>query len=119
MIVTLPWPSSRLSPNARLHWASLAAAKRKAKADASAATMAACNGGMREVRMSFRGIAPIPLTITFYPPDNRRRDRDNMQFAMKAALDGVAEALGVDDYRFHPSYAFAAAEKPGRVEITL
>ena len=30
----------------------------------------------------------------------RRRDRDNAMASLKAALDGIAEALGVDDSRF-------------------
>lgn len=42
--------------------------------------------------------------MTFYPPDRRYRDDDNMISAFKHGRDGVALALGVDDRRFriHP-----------------
>lgn len=66
-----------------------------------------------------KGDAPIALHITFYPPDKRRRDRDNAQASLKHHLDGIADALGVDDYRFRPTYDFAEPEKPGRVEVKI
>ena len=47
---------------------------------------------------------PIPVRITFYPPDARRRDDDNMIGSFRAARDGIADALGVDDRRFRPHY---------------
>jgi len=46
--------------------------------------------------------ALIPLVITFYPPDKRLRDIDNMLAATKNGLDGVALAWGVDDRIFRP-----------------
>lgn len=42
----------------------------------------------------------IFVWIDFYPPDRRRRDEDNAIAAMKHGLDGVANAIGVDDSRF-------------------
>lgn len=120
MKITLPWPDKRLSPNARLHWRALAPAKVLAKTDAFVATLQAAEAlGLASVRGHYDNDAPIPLTITFYPPDGRRRDRDNMQSSLKHALDGVADALHVNDYRFRPTYAFAEPEKPGRVEVEL
>ena len=41
------------------------------------------------------GIAP-----TIYRPIKRGRDADNFWAGMKSALDGLANALGVDDSRF-------------------
>lgn len=61
----------------------------------------------------------IPITITFHPPDNRRRDRDNMQASLKYGLDQVARTLGVDDYRFDPTYRFADPIKGGKVLVSL
>lgn len=43
-----------------------------------------------------------PLRITFYAPDRRRRDVDGMHGAIKHHLDGIAQALGVDDSIFRP-----------------
>lgn len=41
--------------------------------------------------------ADARLVVTFYPPDNRRRDTDNMLASIKVGLDGIAAASGVDD----------------------
>lgn len=119
MRIVLPWPDKRLSPNARIHWRAKAPVKVKARADATLATYAALDCGVRDVRQRMAGDEPIPMTITFYPPDNRRRDRDNAQASLKHAMDGIADALGVDDYRFRPHYVFADAEKPGKIEVVI
>ena len=42
------------------------------------------------------------LKITFVMPDKRQRDLDNCLAASKAGLDGLADALGVNDKMFHP-----------------
>lgn len=44
----------------------------------------------------------IGMRITFMQPDNRARDRDNLLAASKPAIDGIADALGVNDARFNP-----------------
>lgn len=115
MTITLPWPDKRLSPNARVHYMALYRAKAKAKDDAWTLTREAYP--TKADRDAFAGDAPIPLVITITPPDKRKRDRDNMQYMLKAALDGIALGLDVDDYRFHPTYRFSAPEKPGRIEV--
>jgi len=61
----------------------------------------------------------IKMKITFYPPDRKRRDDDNMIASFKAARDGLADALGVDDRRFRPEYHFGEPDDPGRVEVQL
>jgi len=60
----------------------------------------------------------IAINFLFIPPDNRS-DRTNFAGRLKAQIDGIAEALGVNDKRFLPSYQFAAPGKPGRVVVTL
>ena len=42
----------------------------------------------------------LHLRITFHPPDNRRRDLDGMLSAIKSGLDGLSDALGVDDSKW-------------------
>ena len=37
----------------------------------------------------------LPLYLTFYPPDKRKRDDDNMISSFKAGRDGIAQALGL------------------------
>ena len=119
MIITLPWPHKDLSPNARKHWAALAVAKKKARETAHYATLEALGSRASDVRASLGGDGPLPVTVRFFPPDNRRRDDDNMVAAFKASRDGIADGLGVDDRRFRPHYFFEDACKPGRVEVVL
>jgi crossover junction endodeoxyribonuclease RusA len=38
---------------------------------------------------------------------------------MKPYFDGIADALGVNDRRFWPAFAFAEPMKPGRVEVSF
>lgn len=119
MKIVLPWPDRRLSPNARVHWRVKHAVKAPAREAGKYATYEAVAGGMREARAAFAGDQPIPVTITFYPPDKRLRDDDNMIGSLKSFRDGIAEALGVNDRRFRPTYQFAEPQKPGRIEVTL
>lgn len=116
MKVVLPWPDKRLSPNARLHWRARVGPRQDAKRIAGWSTVQA--KGFYALRDALRGSdGKIAMTITFYPPDKRHRDDDNMIAGFKAARDGIADALGVDDRRFRPIYVFGEAEKPGRVEV--
>lgn len=110
-VVTLPWPSSRLSPNARVHWAALAKAKRVYRE--------ACSWQAR-----LQGITPMSadalhVSITFYAPTRRAYDLDNALARMKSGLDGLADVLGVDDSKW--TLTIRKAEEIGgfvRVEIT-
>jgi crossover junction endodeoxyribonuclease RusA len=109
----LPWPPSELSPNARLHWRALSRHK-KAYKDLCAWKLL----GQPKPKVNLDG--PIPVAITFYPPDCRRRDRDNMQSSLKYGLDMIAQRMGVDDNRFEPLYRFSFAESPrGRVTVEI
>src|SRR5690554_3142367 len=68
--IELPFPSSDLSPNKRLHWAKKAKAVKKARNDARIACMAAGARGL--------GWPAAIVTVTFHEPDNRQRDMDGM-----------------------------------------
>lgn len=100
MIITLPWPPAGLAPNRRngKHWSSTHAAKLKAGHDAAILTTHA----MRAEGYTAPTEGPIALSLTFCPPDARRRDLDGCLSSNKASLDAVAKALGVDDVRFEP-----------------
>jgi crossover junction endodeoxyribonuclease RusA len=116
--IVLPWPDKRLSPNARAHWRAKVGPRQSAKIKAGWATVGAKGFyALRDALAASDG--HIPVAITFYPPDNRRRDLDNCIGSLKAAQDAVAEMLRVDDSRFVPTYRMGAAEKPGRVEVEL
>lgn len=115
MTIDLPWPSPKLSPNARGHWAIVHRAKATARMQAKVITMAA----MMAAQWQPPSDGTIPLTITFCPPNKRDRDMDNALASLKAALDGVADALGVDDKRFVLTLQWGEPCKHGRVMVTL
>jgi crossover junction endodeoxyribonuclease RusA len=110
-LFVLPWPPAKLSPNARLHWRALDRAKKAYKTECAWILLESPIPDLPEGR--------IPLTITLSPPDNRKRDRDNMQGALKYGLDQLAKHLGVDDYLFDPTYRFADPVKGGGVVVEL
>lgn len=109
-MITLPWPPAALSSNARGHWTTRARATRKYRDDARLCTLAA--------KPSVPAEGEIALTIRFVPP-HRRFDPANYPAMAKAGIDGIADALKVNDKRFAPVWTYAEPEKPGRVEVTF
>jgi Holliday junction resolvase RusA-like endonuclease len=115
--VTFPYPDRRLSPNARLHYHALAKVKAMARQEAKIlATVAIPLRVKKELAASED---KIPIIVRIYPPDNRHRDADNAFASCKAMLDGVADALGVNDRRFRTTFSFMEPAKGGRVEIEI
>ena len=122
--IALPWPPSKLSPNARTHWAQKAkSAKEYRRMCWSIARKAALteswNLGDAWARVD-SGEA-VHLFMDFYPPDRRARDDDNIISAFKSGRDGIADALGVDDARFriHPMVRTGEVVKRGQVLVTI
>jgi crossover junction endodeoxyribonuclease RusA len=90
----LPWPPKALSPNARHgHWGSRSKPVARYRAYCRFATLGVTRG-----RQAMD--APLRVELEFRPPDRRERDEDNLLARMKSGLDGVADALGVNDKRF-------------------
>ena len=111
MTVTLGWPSRALSPNARSHWATLARAKKAARMEGYVSAML-CSADVMALSVS--------IQVTFIPPDARRRDVDNLIASIKPHLDGISDAIGIDDSRWiWAAPVMAKPEKPGRVVVTL
>lgn len=101
--IILPWPPVALSPNARLHWSALAKAKKAYRTECFyQARHAGIAAGM------FGKDAKVHVSLEFYPPDRRHRDEDNMLASMKSGLDGLADALGIDDRHFKTTFEVAA-----------
>lgn len=112
--VELPWPSSQLSPNARGHWTRLAQAKKAYRARCRAiAGVAAPILSEALQRLPER----LDVAITFVPPDRRARDLDNLLASMKSGLDGLADALGVDDSRWRLQIEMAGETTPGGIVL--
>jgi crossover junction endodeoxyribonuclease RusA len=111
MRITLPWPPKQLSPNARVHW------RQKAECVKSFRALCRWSAYTQGARPLVKDI--VPMTITFHPPDARRRDRDNMIASCKALMDGLSDAFGVDDAYFIPTYAVGNIVASGAVVIDL
>ena len=109
-LVILPWPPKELSPNSMIHWAKKAKHKKLYRT--------ACWVLSLNARISCSKLGKVPIEITFYPPDRRHRDADNMVASIKSGLDGVADALGVNDRQFLPTFVFSDEVK-GMVKIQL
>ena len=113
-MIILPWPDKSLSPNARVHWATKAkAAKAARQSGFYAATITGLN------RSTFSGYdGYLHLWIDFYAKTRNYPDADNCLSAIKANLDGIADALGINDRRFvhHP---FVKDETGGKVIIRI
>lgn len=60
---------------------------------------------------------PLPVKITFCPPDRHHRDDDNMIGSLKSGRDGMAAALRIDDRMLRPAYHFADPKAPGCVIV--
>lgn len=110
----LPWPSRQLRPNARVHWAQKA---RATKHDRHTADVLALSAGWAR--------QPLPdgqlfLWIDFFPPDKRKRDTDNLVANIKAYIDGIADAVGVNDSRFAlRPYLMDEVRKGGEVRVRI
>jgi crossover junction endodeoxyribonuclease RusA len=108
--IYLAWPPKELSPNSAMHWSKKAKFKKMYRQ--------ACWAMVMESKFKIAGEGRIPIEITFYPPDRRHRDADNMVASIKSGLDGVADALGVNDKRFLPTFIFSDEVK-GMVVVRL
>lgn len=110
--VTLPWPPKGLSPNARKHWRAKSPISKGYRHMARMLTLEA---------LGRRQFATVPLVqIAFAPPDDRRRDDDNLVASFKAARDGIADAIRHDDHLWRPTYTFLPPHRPdGQVVVTL
>ena len=60
------------------------------------------------------------LEMVFVPPDRRKYDSDNMVARMKSGLDGMCDALNIDDSVFTTVTASLDVERVGGfVKITI
>lgn len=109
-IIQLPFPPATLSGHHSVHWRKLQPVKKLWRTYAWTAAL--------EAKPSIHATGDIPVQVTFYPPDNRG-DRTNYPNRMKPIFDGIADALGINDRRFLPSYHYGPNEKPGRIVVMV
>jgi len=115
MQIELPWPPSRLRPNAS-HQGDYHGKARAARQYRSDSLICA----LRDARgQSVSHNGPIMLDMRFCAPDNRRRDLDNLLAMSKQAVDAIAEVIGVDDCRFEYTLRRGSVFKGGKVVVTI
>lgn len=113
LVIELPWPPKECNPNSRAHWAKAA----KAKASYRDACFFETR---RQIGSSLPAREGYSLWITFYAPDRRRRDDDNVLASFKSGRDGIASALGVDDSKFRQlPYLHTETRKGGLVKVVI
>jgi crossover junction endodeoxyribonuclease RusA len=110
--VTVSWPARPLWQNARVHWTKRSAATKMARSEARILTIAAKPGKLT---------APVRIIVRVYPPSRRRMDMANVIGALKAHIDGIADALGIDDSQFLIRWpeAFEQPVKGGKVTFEI
>ena len=89
--IELPWPPAG-GQNARLHWRSRAHSARHYRQVGAIAAL-----GRRPPTSWPKKLC---LSLVFSPPDRRRYDLDNLIGKVKSGIDGVCDAIGIDDARF-------------------
>jgi len=110
MSLVLPWPPAILNPNVRAHWAR--------KADATKQYRLHCFVLAQQAKLT-KPKGRAVLSLTFCPPDKRRRDDDNMLAAFKAGRDGIAQALGIDDNKLSLMIEVGEPVKGGQVKVQI
>lgn len=115
LTIHLDFPSPDLFPNRTKgrHWGALHQKKKDARELAFFLT-----------EQQSRGWVPsggtFEMTVVFQMPDRRKRDTDNLLAAAKSALDGMAQALEIDDFQFQPVKVYRKfGQRPGAMVVTI
>ena len=115
LTITIPVPSPKLSPNARVHWRVKATLVKAARLTA------------RLISREALGSNPAPLwdkcsaRVVAYFPTMKRPDPDNLIARLKATFDGIADAqIIMDDANLWPERPVILKDaKNPRIEITI
>jgi len=113
LVIPLPYPDPDLHPNGRPDpWRR--AAKTKAYRETCQILARSEINRRAKVGRPFELAAdgPIPVRLVFHAKVNRRRDRDGALSSAKALLDGLADALKVNDARFVPETVWGELRPP-------
>jgi len=94
--ITMPWPDAPLWPNSRRHRMVVAAHRKQQRALAYGL---AVERGMHRLNVP-EGV--VRVSLFFCPPSLRSFDTDNAVASMKGAIDGLADALHINDRWFQP-----------------
>jgi crossover junction endodeoxyribonuclease RusA len=116
--IVLPLPPKALSPNARSHWRTKAAATKNYRLAAKLQTRT------EMLRLGYAAMPPLRWATecaTFYFSNERGRDGDNLLASLKSAFDGIADAglLGNDKNLTHAPVQQKIDKADPRVEIEV
>ena len=111
-MIDLPYPAKALWPNGRARYHAKARATNDHRDWAYLATMEAMG----------RAAGFVPTAITIYvhaKPKGPLPDKDNCIAAAKSSLDGIADALRVNDRSFPAPLVVFSPERDGRFVVEL
>lgn len=91
-LIRLSWPLRALWTNEKAHWQKKSRAVKAYRQEAWARAL--------EQSVKRLNTTTPRLYFSFHPPDRRKRDLHNMPETQKAAIDGIADAMGCDDSGF-------------------
>lgn len=113
LTLQLPYPDRALSPNAsKRHWRYKQPAKEAARTEAFYKAVS--------FRDWFTTSDALQMTLTFYPPNKSRRDLDNVFASMKPTIDGMCQALEIDDSQIRRvMFEWGGVTDNGAVELEL
>lgn len=91
LLIELPFPDSKLNPNARGSWKGKFIRRMKANkiGEECAKTQVIGHDFNKDTKLS--------VILGVYSPDFRNRDHDNIIASLKYSLDGIFKSLGLDD----------------------
>ncbi len=110
---TIPWPPAALTPHAKGNfWAKANATKSYRQA---AYILARAAGVQRATG------APAVRIVLAYSPPSQRGDVQNVHGRLKAAIDGIADAVGLDDKAFRIAFpeTFGPSKKGGEISVEV
>lgn len=104
-----PWYPKELNPNSSCHF--------QTKAKKKAIYKNICYYTTLEAKIPQGQYTELHLT--FFKPNRRPMDLDNMLAAMKSGLDGMCQALKIDDKVFKKITIEVAEELAGIIKVDL
>lgn len=113
LTLQLPYPDRALSPNAsKRHWRYKQPAKEAARTEAFYKAVS--------FRDWFTTSEKLQMTLTISPPDKKRRDLDNVFASMKPSIDGMCQALEIDDSQIRSvKLDWGGVIEDGAIELEL
>ena len=115
--IRVPWtPPAGLGVNAHKHWR----VKHGPEQEGKQAAFLAARSTLARTPWQCPDM-PVLVAVIHWEKRSRKKDADNALGAVKWLVDGICEAIGIDDRRFVTSMAFQKIDpaKQGYVDIII